>query len=219
MSDRNNKNPKPQPKVLSNSLRLKSPHNVKSRQNVSNILSRLPFLRKLNETQNQLLSVTPIWQTWCADQEHSILTEFASPANIEGEILTINCTKSSTATLLKHRHASLLDSLHNAGFDQIKSLKVQMTLKQTSHPTKGDETPASQKHLRSEQVRSEQVRSEQVRSQQESTSTLESAPAKAAWPKPSASAIKSVEATQSLTKNEHLAASLKRLAETLKKAT
>jgi len=39
------------------------------------------------------------------------------------------------------------------------------------------------------------------------------------WKKPSASAIKSIEITQSNIKNEQLASSLQRLAETLKKAT
>ena len=39
------------------------------------------------------------------------------------------------------------------------------------------------------------------------------------WKKPSESAIKSIEITQSTIKNEQLATSLQRLAETLKKAT
>lgn len=211
MSDRDNKNPKPQQKVLSNSLRLKTPHNVKSRQNVSNILNRLPFLRQLNETQNLLLSVKPIWQKWCADQANSIITEFASPANIDGETLTINCTKSSTATLLKHQQTSLLEALQKSGYSQIKRLKVQMTLTQTSLQNQSDENSTEPRDLKSQQHAFQQTGTSALESTLKST--------KAAWPKPSASAIKSVEATQSLTKNEHLAAALKRLAETLKKAT
>ncbi|MFT6099897.1 MAG: hypothetical protein ACJAYF_002447 [Arenicella sp.] len=215
MSDRDNKTTKPEQKVLSNSLRLKTPHNVKSRQNVSNILNRLPFLRQLNESQNQLLSVTPIWQKWCADQANSIITEFASPANIDGEILTIYCTKSSTATLLKHQQTSLLEALQKSGYSQIKRLKVQMTLSQTSLQNQSDENSTEPRDLKSQQHAFQQTGTSSLESTLEST--LKST--KAAWPKPSASAIKSVEATQSLIKNEHLAAALKRLAETLKKAT
>jgi len=66
--DPNSQRAKAQPKILSNSLRLKSPHNVKRRQNVSTLLNRLPFLRTLNEAQNQLLAIAPVWQQWCSNQ-------------------------------------------------------------------------------------------------------------------------------------------------------
>ncbi|MFT6407706.1 MAG: hypothetical protein ACJAQ6_001120 [Arenicella sp.] len=201
MSDRNNKNPKPKLKPLSNSLRLKSPHSVRSRQNVSNILSRLPFLRKLNETQNQLISITLTWQKWCADQANPIINEFASPTIFDGEILTISCTQSSTATLLKHQQSSLLEALHKAGFEQIKSLRLQMTLTQKSSATESADDSSHQQDLKTKQTNTPSVASEEK------------------WPKPSASSVKSIETVQTLIKNEQLAESLKRLAETLKKAT
>jgi hypothetical protein len=209
MSDINNKNSKPNRKVLSNSLRLKSPHSVKSRQNVSNILNRLPFLRQLNESQNQLLSITPTWQNWCATQANSIITEFASPANIDNEILTISCTQSSTATLLKHQQSSLIKALHQAGFEQIKKLRVQMALKQNSRSSDVDEDLTNHQSLKTKQSPA----------QWENTSSSKTSLSETNWHKPSASSIKSIEAAQSIIKNEHLAASLKRLAETLKKAT
>jgi hypothetical protein len=209
MPNNDNKNPKPQHKTLSNSLRLKTPHNVKSRQSVSNILNRLPFLRQLNESQNQLLNITPVWQKWCANQANSVITDLASPANIDAELLSISCTKSSAATLLKHQTSNLLETLHKAGFDQIKSIRVQMTLNQPAPHAEdddmlmslGDPTP-------------KQLVAQPIGAHSHTTPSSE-----AAWHKPSASSVKSIEAAHSLIKNEQLAASLKRLAETLKKAT
>jgi len=207
MSNSNNKTP--QHKALSNSLRLKTPHNVKSRQNVSSILNRLPFLRQLNESQNKLLSITPIWQKWCDDQANSVITGFASPASIDAELLTISCTQPSTATLLKHQKCSLLEALHKAGFEQIKSIRVQMTLSQPTPHATDDEISMYLADPTSQQLAAKL-------NQDQSRKTPSS---EAAWHKPSASSVKSIEATQSLIKNEQLAASLKRLAETLKKAT
>jgi hypothetical protein len=209
MSNSNNKKPKPQHKTLSNSLRLKTPHNVKSRQSVSTILNRLPFLRQLNESQNQLLSITPIWQKWCADQANSVITSFASPANIDAELLTISCTKSSTATLLKHQKTSLLETLHQAGFDQIKSIRVQMTLNQPTPHIEDDKISMSLGG----------PTSQQLAAKLSGTQSHNTPSSEATWQKPSAASVRSIEVTQSLIKNEQLAASLKRLAETLKKAT
>jgi len=199
----NSNHKKPHHKTLSNSLRLKTPHNVKSRQSVSSILNRLPFLRQLTESQNQLLSITPVWQNWCADQANSVITDFASPANIDAEQLTISCTQSSTATLLKHQKSNLLDTLHKAGFNQIQSIRVQMTLNNPTPYIEGDEIsiPTPQK----------------MGTKRNGSHSLNPPSSDAAWQTPSASSIKSMEATQSIIKNEQLAASLKRLAETLKK--
>lgn len=200
----NSNHKKPQHKSLSNSLRLKIPHSVKSRQSVSSILNRLPFLRQLNESQNQLLSITPIWQKWCADQANPVITDFASPANIDAERLTISCTQSSTATLLKHQKTSLLETLHKAGFDQIQSIRVEMTLNNPTPYIEDDEVSIS-------------TSQHKVTKRNETHSLNPPSSSEAAWHTPSASSIKSIEATQSIIKNEQLAASLKRLAETLKK--
>jgi len=198
MPDSNDKSQNSKPKTLSNSLRLKSPNSVKSRQSVSQILDRLPLIKKLNATQNQLLSITPIWQKWCSDQASSISTEYASPASIKAGVLTISCKQSSTATILKHQQNSLLDALKNAGFEQIQTISIQMSLN----------------HAPSELTKA----NNQIPIQTADSRAKNSDQARGAWSKPSAASLKSIEATQALTKNEQLAASLKRLAETLKKA-
>lgn len=195
MTDSKEKTQALQTKTLSNSLRLKSPSNVKSRQNVSNILNRLPYLRTLNETQNQLLKITPIWQQWCTQQSGSPISGFASPANLDGNILSISCQQSSTATILKHSKGSLLKALNDQGFEHIQSVRIQMSLSQKAdnlnNNIAGNLTHQNEK--------------------QHSNA--------GASRKPSAASLKSIESTQSLVKNEQLAASLKRLAETLKRAT
>ena len=187
-----------QVKTLSNSLRLKSPHSVKSRQNVANILIRLPFLRKLNETQNQLLRVTPVWQQWCTDQSNSIIADFASPASLEGGVLTLSCKQSSTATILKHQQSSLLKALNSQGFENVQSIRVQMSLNQPLSESNKD---------RGETMGSDSATQEKNQNASETS-----------WVKPSAASLKSIEVAYSRIENEQLAASLKRLAETLKKA-
>ena len=214
---------KVQPKVLSNSLRLKSPHGFKSRQNVSTILNRLPFLRALNETQNQLLAIAPVWHQWCSSQEsqdktRSHISEFASLASINADELCICCTQSTIATLLKFKQSSLLEELHQKGFTHIHKVRIQMSLsRQTSSPQSTQHMytptnlsiPQTQSHIQESYI-------EESHSKEDKGSSTHSSKA---WPKPSSASVKSIEATQSLIKNEQLAASLKRLAETLKKAT
>ncbi len=196
MPDSSDKNQPSKHKTLTNSLRLKSPNSVKTKQSVSNILNRLPFLRKLNETQNHLLSITPIWQQWCDQQVNSRITEFASLASLDDGVLTISCEQSSTATILKHQQNTLLEAINNAGFSDVLSLRIQMSLKQSyceaKHCEPKESTQAYKQNL--------------------------AASSESKWRKPSESSLKSIEATQALIKNEQLAASLKRLAETLKKA-
>ena len=202
---------KVQPKVLSNSLRLKSPHGFKSRQNVSTILNRLPFLRALNETQNQLLAIAPVWHQWCSSQEsqdktRTSISEFASLTSINADELCICCTQSTIATLLKFKQNNLLEELHQKGFAHIQKIRIQMSLSthaSSQHSTQ--HTSANQTNLSNQQTESH--------SKEDKSSSTQS------WPKPSSASLKSIEATQSLIKNEQLAASLKRLAETLKKAT
>ena len=177
--------------VLSNSLRLKSPQGIKAKQNLANILERLPFLRQLNALQNQTLNVMPVWQAWLKHNDNEMISRFASLSNVSDNTLYIQCTQSSTATLLKHKKGSLLEQLQKTGFEQIQNIKIQMQLN-TSQAT-SNAKPTMEDHRRLE--------------------------ADKLWKKPSASAIKSIEITQSNIKNEQLASSLQRLAETLKKAT
>jgi len=206
--DPNSQRAKAQPKILSNSLRLKSPHNVKRRQNVSTLLNRLPFLRTLNEAQNQLLAIAPVWQQWCSNQHiqnktNPIISEFASLASVNADELTISCKQSSIATILKFQQSDLLETLHSAGFNHIQKLRIQMSLAHLSVAHNFDQA----NELSSKRV-----------NQKPSDYTEQSSSTTKAWPKPSAASLKSIEAAQSLIKNEQLAASLKRLAETLKKA-
>jgi len=178
--------------VLSNSLRLKSPQGVKSKQNVANILGRLPFLRQLNALQNQLLNITPIWQAWLKQNDNQIIKQFATLTSVSDNTLYIQCTQSSAATLLKHQKGGLLEHLHNSSFEQIHNIKIQMQL--------GTNQAATDPELTMSNTHGESISENN-------------------WKKPSESAIKSIEITQSTIKNEQLATSLQRLAETLKKAT
>lgn len=179
---------------LSNSLRLKSPQDIKRKQNVANILERLPFLRQLNALQNQLLSVTPAWQKWLNQVDNQAISQFAALASLDGEKLCIECTRTSVATLIKHQQSSLLEHFHKSGFEHIKTIRIQMQLEPTNALNTAKKEPRID------------------HSQSDSSSSSK-------WKKPSESSLKSIEAATSTTKNEQLAASLQRLADTLKKAT
>ncbi len=181
-------------KSLSNSLRLKSPQNIKRKQNVANILERLPFLRQLNALQNQLLSVTPAWQSWLNQTNNQVISQFAALASFDGETLYINCTRTSSATLIKHQQGSLLEHFQKSGFEHIKTIRIQMQLEPTNV------LKTANKELLIDN------------SQSGSSSNSKSK-------KPSESSLKSIESATSTIKNEQLAASLQRLADTLKKAT
>lgn len=179
---------------LSNSLRLKSPQDIKRKQNVAHILERLPFLRQLNALQNQLISVAPAWQKWLNEINNQVISQFAALASLEGETLCINCTRTSAATLIKHQQGSLLEYLHKSGFEHIKTIRIQMQLEPSSTPDTANKEPLTD-HSKSHSSSNSQ------------------------WKKPSESSLKSIEAATSSIKNEKLAASLQRLADTLKKAT
>jgi len=179
---------------LSNSLRLKSPQDIKRKQNVANILERLPFLRQLNALQNQLLSVTPAWQKWLDEINNHVINQFAALASISDETLSISCTRTSAATLIKHQQGSLLEHLHKSGFEHIKVIRIQMQLE----PTNTLDTATKE------------TRTDHSQSNSSSNSK---------WKKPSESSLKSIETATSTIENEQLAASLQRLADTLKKAT
>ncbi len=179
---------------LSNSLRLKSPKDIKRKQNVANILGRLPFLRQLNALQNQLLSVTPVWQTWLNQINDQVISQSAALASLDGETLLINCTSTSAATLIKHQQGSLLDHFHKSGFEHIKTIRIQMQLEPRNSLKAANKEPHAD---------------------QRQNNSLSGSK----WKKPSESSLKSIEAAMLNTKNEQLAASLQRLADTLKKAT
>ncbi len=184
--------------ALPNSLRLKTPNSANSRQNMSSILQRLPLLRALTETQNSTQSLTPIWLTWCEHQHKARvslalkLDQHASPTSLRQGSLNIACNNAAVASLIKHQLSSLLKAFHDAGLDHIKQIHVQMELAQTtSKPSRNSDT--------------------------DQKSTVSDA--KTQRIAPPSSAIKSIEATQSLIDNEQLAASLKRLAHTLRSSS
>jgi hypothetical protein len=222
MSDSNQK-PLKQKKVIPNSLRLKSSNKNTfngsvNQKNMATILNRLPFLHQLKEAQNSLLKLSPVWQRWCAEQagtstlnsyqkpqfeneskanNNSSLIKQAKLNSLNNSELSIVCTTPIIASLIKHRQSSLLTTLHEAGFDHIVRIKIQVSLHQTENNSD------FQKHQQND---ANSLKSDT--SSQKNTRT-----------KPDSSALKSIEATQSLINNEQLAASLQRLAETLKKSS
>ena len=176
------------PTSLPNSLRLKTPESAQNRQNMSSILQRLPLIRQINATQNSTLKYQPIWLTWClqTQKRHGSLAlklnQYATLTSFKHGTIEISCKNTGSASLIKHQQNSLLNALHDAGFDEINRIKVHMSPAKTS-------TKTSNKYATSQGSQR---------------------------PKPSDSAVESIEATQSLIENEQLAASLRRLALTLK---
>lgn len=164
------------------------------RLNAASIVQRLPFHQQLNASQSLILKVTPIWHDWCEQQrsrsgaKHFAAASDTSLTSFENGILTLACSNTSTATALKHQQTSLLAAFQEAGVDQIKRIRVRMALSKATTP--GSEKLHSHNSLYNDQPHRQ---------------------------KPSDSSIKSVEAVQSRIKNEHLANSLKQLADTLKK--
>jgi len=183
---------KPNNNGLTNSLRLKSPQGIIGKQNVTTILERLPFLRQLNALQNQLTSIKPTWNAWLNSDDKQIIKQFSTLSNVSDNTVYIHCIQSSAATLLKHQKGSLLEQFHKSGFENIKNIHIQMQLEH------------KQDILNPELTKDNSLNNTAMNKN---------------WPKPSASAIKSIEATQSIIKDEQLAESLQRLANTLKKAT
>lgn len=184
-------------KALSNSLRLKSPFNVKHNQSVLTILNRLPILQTINNKQSHLQKLTSIWLHWCATQETSdsnaaFITDNASIVNLEGDALVIDCTHASVATLLKHRRANLLKTLSMNGFEQLTTVRIQISPTKTVIKNNNHKVKTDQYHRRTSM-----------------TGLIDDR-------KPSAESLKSIDATRSTIKNKQLAASLKRLSDTLK---
>ena len=186
-------------KPVSNSLRLKAAskntfNGSVKQKNMANILNRLPFLHQLKEAENSLLKLLPLWLKWCALQQNSNalrLNDLAQLKDLTGGILTIDCETPTAASLIKHQQTNLLTAFHKAGFNHILSLKVLVS-------------PSS--HLSSADKNTSKTRL---------TSPINDI--KDACKKPNKDVLKAIKTAQSHTKNEQLAASLSRLAETLKK--
>ena len=114
-------------------------------KNISQIIERLPLHRQLNETQAMLLKITPIWRQWLEnhlpknqsseDPSPRLVNNSPEPINnspelidISTDTLNINCFSSVQASHIKHQQTSLLNALNNAGFCNIRRIKVSMSL-------------------------------------------------------------------------------------------
>lgn len=185
-----------------------------TRLNVASIVQRLPFHQHISNSQSLILQATPIWHAWCEQQrklndaKQFAATNDATLTSFDEGVLTLACSNTTTATTLKHKHASLLEAFQEAGFKQIKRIQVRMTLTKhnyqaQNHPTQTDSRqPGNHSFGGSPETLSNLQPSQQSHHQRD---------------KPSDSSIKSVEAVTNRVKNEHLAEALQRLAETLKK--
>lgn len=184
---------------------------------MATILNRLPFLHQLKEAQNSLLKLSPTWQSWCAEQAstsianshqkhqpksglkadaNSSLNDQAQLKSINNGELSIVCKTPIIASLIKHRQNSLLTALHKAGFNHIHRIKAKVSLHQE------EDGSSQQPDLSNADLLTPDTSSK--------VSTRL---------KPDSNALKSIETAQSLISNEKLAASLQRLAETLKKSS
>lgn len=137
------KNKKPVP----NSLRMKY-HSAKT---VASLVSRLPIQSKLDASQDLLAPLTPIWHAWYTNTLGSAAVSTASTGGmsvagksraatdtppqedcflkaINRDALVIACTNASKATLIKSQATSLLTSIHQQGYSQIKRVRVVMEL-------------------------------------------------------------------------------------------
>ena len=164
--------------------------------NAASIVQRLPFHQQLSASQVLLLKITPVWHEWCKQQHsqglgHCSLHSGAELSSFDNGELHVACHNSSVATILKHQQSHLLSTLHNAGFDQIRCIRIRMRLHQPSD-------------LDSQ-------------SGQEQSSAAAIQPHVIERSQPTTSSLKSIEAVQRRIKNEKLSASLKRLLATLKK--
>ena len=193
-------------KAVPNSLRLKATSRNSfdssvSQKNMPHILNKLPLLHQLKETENSLLKLLPIWQKWCALQ-HNTLQHNSSRVNfnsgsqlkhLKDGVLSISCESSTLASLIKHQQNSLLHTFHNGGIKHVHTIKTLISLNQK---------PSSSE-----------------------INSLSCAPFKAPKKTPkqkhqelTPEVLKSIEAVQPHIKSEQLAASLNRLAATLKKS-
>lgn len=190
-----------QKKVVPNSLRLKTTSSNSfngslNQKNMATILNRLPFLHQLKEAENSLLKLSPIWLRWCAAQANNNTANLTTNSQLKalknGE-LSIYCETPIIASLIKHQQNNLLSTLHDSGFKHINRIKTQVKL----HQNDPNSEQSAINHLNEMQT------------------ILD----KKARTKPDSDALKSIKAAQSHIKNEQLAASLSRLADTLKNSS
>lgn len=171
--------------------------------NLASIVQRLPFHQRLNKSQSLILKIAPIWYDWCEQQRNAKGAKHFSAASdtnltsFDQGTLTLACLNTSTATFLKHNRLELLTAFQKAGFNEVESIRIRMAINRVNNPNVGN-------------INSQN--SEELLIKQNNFSPL-----KRHRNKPSDSSIKSIEAVQSRSKNEHLANALQRLANTLKK--
>lgn len=190
-----------QKKVVPNSLRLKTTSSNSfngslNQKNMASILNRLPFLHQLKEAENSLLKLSPVWLKWCAAQANSSTANLTTNSQLkalkDGE-LSIYCETPIIASLIKHQQNNLLNTFHDAGFNHIRRIKIQVRL----HQTNVNPELSAANHLDEMQTMLDKKKRA----------------------KPNSDAFKSIETVQLHIKNEKLAASLSRLGETLKKSS
>ena len=91
---------------------------------LGSIIKRLPVHRSLNASQNALIEFATIWGQW---SKINIAPEFSSSISLnsfQNGVLYIGCTTPIAASQLKHLQVNLLNSFHNAGFNEIKQIKI-----------------------------------------------------------------------------------------------
>lgn len=180
---------------IPNSLRQKFSH----AKTMANLVNRLPIRDRHHSTKSVLLLLDPIWQAWI--EKHSggsqSLRLHSKIKSVENNTLTIHCSSASCATLLRHRSGSLLDTLKKEGFTSVDRITIKVehpTQKNISEEEKGNPTPLST----------------QVNSGLKNQSLV-------SRPKVKGADINTLESAAESIENESLSASLKRLANTLRK--
>lgn len=162
------------------------------RMKLVSIVQRLPFHQQLSSSQSLTLKLTPSWLEWCEEQrskkglKHFSAAQDTNLSNVENGVLTLACRNATTATALKHRKNELLTHFQQAGFDSVKRIHVRMELNDPHALSSNGEPRAISNNLLANREQ------------------------------PSTASIKSVEAVTRRVKNERLASSLQRLANTLK---
>lgn len=114
--------------------KVKIPHSLllkhRYAKTASALLERLPITRQFTASQSFLRQITPVWQQWClnvAKKNKQHLGKCHLTAFEQG-VLSISTNDATTATLIKHQIESLLASLHNKGFNDVRNIRVQIQL-------------------------------------------------------------------------------------------
>ena len=157
---------------------------------MASYVNRLSINNQINEAQNALLQLFPVWQEWCRNQSKNSETLLSNSKlkSFEQGVLQINCNNASCSTLIKHRSNELIDAFHQRGFKQLKRINVGIEL-----PTQNNSS-----FLKNHQAAS--------------NSGIESN-----RPKPDNKAIKAVESASRSTQSSDLSNSLQKLATTLRR--